>query len=444
MAPSVGPFESDAASPAWAEVCVIGGGVAGVMAALTLAERGVSVALLEKGRIAGEQSSRNWGWCRRMGRDAAEIPLSVEALRQWEGMDARLGEATGFRRAGVVYLHDTPKRAAAHEAWLEHARPFQIEARPLTPGEVEALLPGTSARRWAGGMHCPGDGRAEPSMAVPAMARAARRAGAAVLTGCAVRGLDLVGGRVAGVVTERGRIACQAVILAAGAWSRLFLGNHGVDFPQLKVRGSVLRTGPMEGLPEQAVGAAGFAFRKRLDGGYTVAHRGGSVAEIVPDSFRLMRDFLPALRKQRDEIRLRVGRRFVEEARLPRRWSLDAPTPFEAVRVLDPEPIPGILEEARANLSRAFPGFAGARVAESWAGLIDVTPDAVPVISPVAALPGLVLASGFSGHGFGIGPGAGRLAAELATGAPLVVDPAPFRLSRFARSEAAAPPALAA
>jgi len=109
------------------------------------------------------------------------------------------------------------------------------------------------------------------------------------------------------------------------------------------------------------------------------------------------------------------------------------------VRVLDPEPIGGILEEARANLSRAFPGFAGMRVAESWAGLIDVTPDAVPVISPVAALPGLVLASGFSGHGFGIGPGAGRLAAELATGAPPVVDPAPFRLSRFARAEAAAP-----
>jgi glycine/D-amino acid oxidase-like deaminating enzyme len=186
------------------------------------------------------------------------------------------------------------------------------------------------------------------------------------------------------------------------------------------------------------VGGSGFAFRKRLDGGYTVANRGASVAEIVPDSLRLMRDFLPALRKQRDEIRLRIGRRFVEEARLPRRWSLDARTPFEAVRMLDPEPMPGILEEARASLARAFPGFAGMRVAESWAGLIDVTPDAVPVISPVAALPGLVLASGFSGHGFGIGPGAGRLAAELATGATPVVDPAPFRLSRFARAEAPA------
>jgi glycine/D-amino acid oxidase-like deaminating enzyme len=437
MAPRVDGFDGDAALPARVDVCVIGGGVVGVMAALTLAERGVSVALVEKGRIAGEQSSRNWGWCRRMGRDAAEIPLSVESLRQWDGMAERLGAEVGFRRAGVVYLHETPRHAAAHEAWLEHARPFQIEARLLSPDEVQALLPGT-ARRWNSGMHTPGDGRAEPGLAVPAMARAARRAGATILTGCAVRGLDLVGGRVAGVVTERGRIACPSVVLAAGAWSRLFLGNHGVDFPQLKIRGSVLRTEPIAGLPEESVGASDFSFRKRLDGGYTVAHRGASVAEIVPDSFRLLRDFLPALRAQRHELRLRVGRRFIEESRLPRRWSLDAPTPFEAVRVLDPEPVPGILDEARANLARAFPGFAGMRVAESWAGLIDVTPDAVPVISPVAALPGLVLASGFSGHGFGIGPGAGRLAAELATGAPPVVDPAPFRLSRFARAEAPA------
>jgi glycine/D-amino acid oxidase-like deaminating enzyme len=155
------------------------------------------------------------------------------------------------------------------------------------------------------------------------MAQAARRAGAAILTGCAVRGLDMAGGRVAGVVTERGRIACDSVILAAGAWSRLFLGNHGVDFPQLKILGSVLRTEPLEGLPEMAVGASDWAFRKRRDGGYTVAQRGASIAEIVPDSFRLMGDFLPSLRRQWHELRLRVGGRFLEEWRMPRRWSMD-------------------------------------------------------------------------------------------------------------------------
>src|SRR3712207_3002590 len=119
MAPRAVLFEGHAALPPRPDASMVVGGVVVVNAGLTLAARGVSVALVEKGRIAGEQSSRNWGWCRRMGRDAAEIPLSVEALRQWEGMDARLGEATGYRRAGVVYLHETPQRAAAHEAWLE-------------------------------------------------------------------------------------------------------------------------------------------------------------------------------------------------------------------------------------------------------------------------------------------------------------------------------------
>jgi glycine/D-amino acid oxidase-like deaminating enzyme len=433
MAAAVDPFQGDETLPARAAVVVIGGGVIGVMAALTLAERGISVALVEKGRIAGEQSSRNWGWCRKMGRDPAELPLSLESLRQWEGMEARLDAPTGYRRAGVVYLHETPRHTAMHEAWLEHARQWQIDARLLTPDQVAEMFPGTT-RRWAGGLHTPSDGRAEPSMAVPAMARAARRAGAAILTECAVRGLDLTAGRVTGVVTERGRIACDSVILAAGAWSRLFLGNHGVDFPQLKILGSVLRTETLEGLPDLAVGASDWAFRKRRDGGYTVAQRGASIAEIVPDSFRLVGDFLPSLRKQWHELRLRVGGRFLEEWRMPRRWSMDEVTPFERVRVLDPAPVPGILAEAQANLARDFPAFKAMRVADSWGGLIDATPDAVPVIGPVAALPGLVLASGFSGHGFGLGPGAGRLAAELATGAPPVVDPTPFRLERFARA----------
>jgi glycine/D-amino acid oxidase-like deaminating enzyme len=123
---------------------------------------------------------------------------------------------------------------------------------------------------------------------------------------------------------------------------------------------------------------------------------------------------------------------FWQELRTPRHWSLDAPTPFEAIRVLDPKPSRRGLDRASANLIAAFPGFAGMRIAESWAGLIDVTPDGVPVISPVTALPGFHLASGFSGHGFGIGPGAGRLMADIVTGATPIVDPHPFRLERLA------------
>ena len=100
--------------------------------------------------------------------------------------------------------------------------------------------------------------------------------------------------------------------------------------------------------------------------------------------------------------------------------------------MLDPAPNPAIVEESRVNLARAFPAFTKAKVAQAWGGLIDTTPDAVPVIGPVEQVPGFFLMSGFSGHGFGIGPGAGRLMAELVTAAAPCVDPYPFRFRRFA------------
>jgi glycine/D-amino acid oxidase-like deaminating enzyme len=219
-------------------------------------------------------------------------------------------------------------------------------------------------------------------------------------------------------------------VLAGGAWSSLFCGNLGIRFPQLKILGSVMRTAPFAG-PEAAVGADRFAFRKRADGGYTLAQRNANLAQVVPDSFRYFADFMPSLVHQWHELRLRVGRRFIEEWRIPRTWKLDAETPFEQVRVLDPEPSAAVLKQGLRNLTRAFPEFARMKVIDSWAGLIDVTPDAVPVISAVDSLPGFYMASGFSGHGFGIGPAAGQLMADLVTGAKPLVDPTPYRFERL-------------
>jgi glycine/D-amino acid oxidase-like deaminating enzyme len=418
--------------PDRADVVVVGGGIIGVSAALHLAKKGLSVALCEKGRIAGEQSSRNWGWCRTMGRDVAEIPLAIESLRLWKRMNEEVGAETGFRNAGIVYLCETAKEVEPYEAWLERARQYQVSSRLLNSAEVDRLLP-SSSRRWAGALFTQTDGRAEPQLAVPAMAGAARRAGVTIASSCAVRGLETASGSVSAAITEKGRIACSAVLFAGGAWSRLFCGNIGLDFPQLKILGSVMRTAPIDGAPDYAVGASNFAFRKRLDGGYTIAQRNANVAPITPDSFRLFFDFAPSLVKQWRELRLRIGRRFIEEWRIPRSWPLDKPSPFEAVRVLDPEPDEKILAQGQSNLARSFPVFKDMAIARRWAGLIDVTPDAVPVISPVEAMPGFFLASGFSGHGFGIGPAAGRLAADLVVGDRPIVDPAPFRFGRFQR-----------
>ena len=94
--------------------------------AFFLARRGVPVVLCEKGEIGGEQSSRNWGWCRKMGRDPREVPLALEALRLWAEMNTLIEAESGFRRSGIVYLCRTQKELAKREAWLEQAgRPHQ-------------------------------------------------------------------------------------------------------------------------------------------------------------------------------------------------------------------------------------------------------------------------------------------------------------------------------
>src|SRR5437868_312714 len=335
MGPRVDPVHSDESLPARADVVVIGGGIIGTSTALFLAQKGVSVALCEKGHIAGEHSSRNWGWCRKMVRDPRELPLVIESLRLWERMNQTVEAETGFRNCGIMYLAETPAALARLEGWLDHAREFQLDTTVIDGAEVSKRLPGL-AKPWAGALYTPSDGKAEPQQAAPAIAEAARRLGAAVLTRCAVRGIETAAGRIVGVVTEQGRIACQSVVLAGGAWSRLFCGNLGIELPQLKVLGSVMRTERLDGGPEISASGGLFGYRKRMDGGYTVATLGVRTIDLVPDSFRLFREYLPSVRLHRKKLRFRVGRPFFDEWQTPRRWSLDAASPFEAVRVLDP------------------------------------------------------------------------------------------------------------
>lgn len=428
--PQVDAVAGDETLPAQADLVVIGGGIIGCSAALWAAEQGHRVVLLEKGRIAGEQSGRNWGWVRRMGRAPAEYPLGIESLRIWDSLNARTGRETGFRRSGVVYA----ATSAAELAWLDtveqDARTFGMEIRRLDRAQIAGLFPGANLAAQAALLSAD-DGRAEPALSTAALALAARARGAAVMTGCAARAVETSAGRVSAVISERGRIATGAVILAGGVWSRLFAGNLGVDLPQLRVRASVLRTGPVPGGPLHAVGNGQFGLRPRLDGGYTIAPRGRSPVQITPDAFRLLPKFLPGMRRNHREIALTLDHAMWEGLRTPRRWAEDVVSPFEQCRVLGPEPAPRSLARAMRAVCATFPVFRGVKVAESWGGIIDVTPDGVPVIDHAPGLAGLTVATGFSGHGFGIGPAAGQLAAELATGARPLVDPHPFRRSRF-------------
>ena len=174
MAPRVEPVQPDRSQPSRAEVVVIGGGIIGASAALFLAERRIPTVLCEKGEIAGEQSSRNWGWVRKMGRDPRELPLIIESLRLWERLGEMVEGETGFRRSGILYLCDSDASVAKREAWLEHARPYQLDSRLIAGAELEALVPG-AARGWKAALYTASDGRAEPQLAAPAIARAAQR-----------------------------------------------------------------------------------------------------------------------------------------------------------------------------------------------------------------------------------------------------------------------------
>lgn len=425
------PARHSAPPPHAADVVVIGGGIAGVMSAWYLAKSGQKVVLCEKGRIAGEQSGRNWGWIRQQGRDPAELPLMIEALSIWRGLETKAQSDFGFRETGVPYLANGLDDLAKYEAWLVHGHAHGLDTRMLTRTELEERLPNSAG--WVGGLLTPSDARAEPWLAVPALAAAAARLGVSLHEDCAVRTLDLAGGRIAGVVTEKGRIRADRVVLAGGAWSSLFARAHGVGLPQLMVRATVTATAPLDFAFDGAAADKHFAFRKRQDGGLTLTPRGIHDFWIGPDAFRHLRAFLPVLRKDWRSTRFHPAAPpgYPDAWATPRRLDGDRESPFERMRILNPDPNPAFIDSIRDRFAAAFPQIGRPVIAAAWAGMIDTMPDVLPVIDHVASVPGLTIATGLSGHGFGIGPAVGRVVADLAMGRDPGHDLSPFRLSRF-------------
>lgn len=132
MGPAITPVTTSPTLPAATTVVVIGGGIVGLMAALTLAERGIPVTVIEKGRIAGEQSSRNLGWVRKTSRGPRDVPLAAESDRLWARMHERVGADVGYRRAGILYAARTEAEMAPHETWLESVRDLSLDSRLLS------------------------------------------------------------------------------------------------------------------------------------------------------------------------------------------------------------------------------------------------------------------------------------------------------------------------
>ncbi|MEZ5754711.1 MAG: FAD-binding oxidoreductase [Paracoccaceae bacterium] len=434
------PIRFPGPPPAACDVVVLGGGVIGVMTAWFLAEKGLKVTLCEKGRIAGEQSSRNWGWIRQQGRDMGELPIMMESLRIWKSLAQEFGEGLGFRQEGVLYLAKTEAEIGRFEAWLDEARAVGVDSHMMTGGAVAEKLKGSS-KAWVGGLHTPSDARGEPWQAVPLLAEGAQKRGAVIVEACAVRRLDVQAGRVAGVFTEKGRIACDQVVVAGGAWSSLFLRAEGVAIPQLAVLASVAATEPMAEIFPGNACDDDFAFRRRQDGGYSIAPGSGHDFWIGPDAFRNLGTYLPVLKKdfRSTGFRLAAPKGYPDAWGTPRRWGGDEASPFEATRVLNPAPNMDRIAKVQAFFGAAFPGMGRPRLRAAWGGMIDTMPDVVPVVDRVEKLPGLTIATGMSGHGFGIGPGMGRVVADLVAGGEVGHDLRRFRLSRFTDGSALIP-----
>ncbi len=432
----------DTVLPSRVDVAIVGGGIIGASAAYFLARRGVSVALFEKGRIGAEQSGRNWGWCRVQNRDRREIPLVQHSMRLWDSLPAETGADLGFCRTGLIWVTRNPGDLAKWESWNRMAAEFQTGSRMLSPAEAREMTPGTEGD-WIGGLYAPQDGRAEPAVATPALAAAARAAGAVLLQDCAVRGLLTTGGRVSGLVSERGEVAAGAVLCASGVWASMFCRRHGINLPQAGVRSTIFITEPAVEVTPGGLVMPELTISRRPDGGYLVAALNRARLEFTPQGLRYARAFLPMFRERRASLALGVGRSALSgpEA-MHGKWRLDAPSPFERHRVYAPPPDTGIIAPALAQLGATLPALKGVKAANAWGSWIDSTPDAIPVISPIARLPGFFLATGFSGHGFGIGPGAGRLAADLVLGDAPIVDPAPFRYERLVDGSALTAPGM--
>ncbi len=418
--------------PDSADVAVIGGGIVGVMTALHLHEKGLDVVLLEKGVIAGEQSSRAFGWISSIGDKPRRLALAAPGGAIWRGLNERLGVDTSYRQSGLMHECKDDAAIARWEQWAaDHPDQGGREARILRGAELAARLPGGVADKWHAAVLQPLDGSVEPSAAAPRIAQALIGRGVRIVQNCAVRGIETAAGSVSGVATEKGTIACNAVVLAGGVGSRLFLQNMGIALPVLRVYSYIFSIPGFQDGPEGAGQGQGTAWRKQVDGGYSIGVQ-TRYAPILEDNFRFLPKFAQTLRKNWSNFDLQPNREFYEDIFADKSWTHAEVSPFEIDRILDPRPNTALAERALADFKRVFPQAQAVEPAEAWGGVLDITPDSAPVIQKIEQVPGLVVAAGMSGHGLSMGPAAGQLAAELvANDTTTIADPATYLMARF-------------
>ncbi len=436
------PVQFDKALPSAVDVVIIGAGIIGITTAWFLAKQGIKVLVCDKGRVAGEQSSRNWGWIRQQGRDEAELPIMMDSLNIWQDlskeMSKKQGVDIGFRREGSLYCCGSEAELANHDPFLSFSKQYGLESFRLNQKQIRHQIH-SAQQQWQAGIYTPSDARAEPSLAVPAIAQACAGSNSGpnsrhdvdIIENCAVRTISTANGSIDGVFTERGFVKCSTVLCSGGAWSSALLYQNGLHLPQLTVKASVYRTEKAPLICKGNAAGSGLSLRRRLDGGYTIAMT--DYLEVFPSaqSIRELRAFLPLLRVAHKKLKFRIGSDWKERFFTSRHWTKDDTTPFENNRVLNPIPTHRAQQRMKKVLNDHLPELSNTAIIQSWSGMIDATPDAVPVMDSSDDVKGLFIATGFSGHGFGIGPAAGKIMAALIQGNASGHDLSRFRFSRF-------------
>jgi sarcosine oxidase subunit beta len=367
------------------DVVVVGAGISGAAAALELAQSGLRVVLLDRWGPAAMASGWTLAGVRQSGRHPAELPLATAAVRLWEGLGERLGADVRYRQEGNLRLARNEAEVPVIEALVAEQAAAGLDVVLLRGAEVQAVAPAVNPTVLAA-CHCASDGHADPVATVTAFVDAGVRAGVATRFGERALAIETEGGRVVAVRTDKGRIGCGHVVLAAGVFGNELLEPIGSRVPLEVQMVAAMRSAPLPPVLRQVIGVANAdcAGRQQADGCFRVT------SGVQPFTGRLVEGERPAV--------------------LP---------PASALRMLVD------------TFGTAVPAFADAPIAAVWAGLIDLTPDALPVLDRVPGAEGLVVAMGFSGHGFGIGPITGQIMAGMVRDEPSGFDLTPFRLARF-------------
>lgn len=397
------------------DLIVIGGGIVGCAAALYASRQGMSCLLIERDTAGSAQSGRNLGFVRQQERDFRELALMTGAMRLWEGIEADLGRAVGWRQGGNVSLAFSETQLVTRRDWQRRAvEDFDLDTRILTATETHDLLPHLATDAGVlGAMYTPSDGCAEPARATRAFFEAALDAGLTVSLGEPATQIDTSGGKVSGVWVGGRLHRARTVICAAGTGSTALLRGVGLDLPQERIRATVTRTRRRPSLRlDPCVTGPLTGIRQDVNGAYVIAVAGGEY-DLRLDSWRHRRSYASA-RQTTNADALRINYLAPFQHLLSHR--IEAPLadipPSRDVALPDASRV----EQALTEFRRLFPKLADLELETSWAGIIDTMPDVIPAIGAVEGVDGLLAATGFSGHGFGPGPMAGKVMADLAAG----------------------------